>query len=177
MIAWRRVPSLPMRDWNIFRVLFFLFFKIVPSLPMRDWNCKRMRYNDTSVRWFPAYLWGIETSFSLSLGAREFYRSQPTYEGLKLIMKRGKYAIGTRSQPTYEGLKQLERCLASTMLPACSQPTYEGLKLLFQNSVLLSFLPFPAYLWGIETLIFGEEEEHDSCSQPTYEGLKRLTTK
>ena len=78
------------------------------------------------------------------------YRSQPTYEGLKLAaVLNGVGASALCSQPTYEGLKRSRwrRCWPWLWR---SQPTYEGLKPIRMNRL----------------------ESLKISSQPTYEGLK-----
>ena len=58
--SWQKVPSLPMRNWNTAKLLKDYNLKIVPSLPMRNWNRKNFK-NPT----------------------KNYLGSQPTYEELK----------------------------------------------------------------------------------------------
>ena len=103
------VLILPMRDWNISRLLLNLFTYIfVLILPMRDWNTcqpyqrrlfllcfdltyeglkfKAIGYLQKFLFTFWSYLWGIEICFSKSLSAMKS-SFDLTYEGLKLTFQ------------------------------------------------------------------------------------------
>ncbi len=56
------------------------------------------------------------------------HRSEPTYEGLKHEPLDPPLGIVHGSEPTYEGLKRPAGRTCSSCLRARSEPTYEGLK-------------------------------------------------
>ena len=97
---------------------------------------------------FPAYLWGIETIHYNNLPWTH-NRSQPTYEELKLPVKRVFHRLQYGSQPTYEELKPLYRLLLKLQLLR-SQPTYEELKLyrIFCHGIVLSVPSLPMRNWN-----------------------------
>ena len=77
------VFTLPMRDWNEKNICTYPEDKIVFTLPMRDWNAEK---NDNVPSWaqFLHYLWGIETYLLLNLWHIVYRCFYITYEGLKL---------------------------------------------------------------------------------------------
>ena len=101
------------------------------------------------IGWFSAYLWGIETTVYAYQIEENWYRSQPTYEELKLIFEHGINQRKVGSQPTYEELK-LDRKVFSSDEIVSSQPTYEELKhspIRFSSSTI-SVLSLPMRNWN-----------------------------
>ena len=54
------VISLPMRNWNYYRLIVALNLKRVISLPMRNWNIISNSTGSPRSSLLLAYLWGIE---------------------------------------------------------------------------------------------------------------------
>ena len=53
-----------MRDWNYNHIVPVGILADVCSLPMRDWNLRRIVFLTKRCKRFVAYLWGIETGLS-----------------------------------------------------------------------------------------------------------------
>ena len=80
---------------------------------------------------------------------------QPTYEGLKPVIREGD-AVDIQGFAAYlRGIETPAPERPVLLCPLCLQPTYEGLKLLRRGACLTAIGTFAAYLRGIETCLAG----------------------
>ena len=142
----------PMRNWNILRLLAWGISCLVFIVPMRNWNQKRSMNSMGFVAFsFLSYLWGIETGYG--------------WASTHLILWFLSYLWGIETPPldrfsrrswdgfyrTYEELKHMFKSVLIWLI-GCFYRTYEELKRPYFILWCAFKTLFLSYLWGIETL-------------------------
>ena len=162
------ISSLPMRNWNATAQKWHLSYGGISSLPMRNWNPNGM-ITTTTVRLFPAYLWGIETLVPQKRAVTPLH-FQPTYEELKLT----KYLLDF-ILPRISSLpmRNWNGSIPHRRRPVGPFPAYLwGIETRRRRHRMCRTCEFPAYLWGIETSAYAFTADKYTHFQPTYEELK-----
>ncbi len=188
-------PRLPMRNWNLVQAALETGWGRAPRLPMRNWN-PEFPYGPPQVfsalaPRLPMRNWNLEKKRAV---IHKMFRSQTTYEELKLGGNKFVWKEFESSQTTYEELKLTIGCPTVDRICAPRLPMRNWNESLFAfpfrpecaprlpmrnwntqhiKMYRLVFL-LPDYLWGIETGKRSHTPNWGFGSQTTYEELKPL---